>query len=136
MGYNVGDKTFQETKALPAEDTTVYTDALDLGALSAAGHRLADCELVINAPALDATALPNTHTMKYSIVTDNDSAFGSAKTIAAEVIVQTGADAAGAAAAEARFRLPSDCERYVKLAATASNDNDASDEDMSLELRF
>lgn len=136
MGYNVGDKEHQVSKALPATNETIYTGKLDLGALSAKGARVADCELIIHAPALPVGELPNTNTMKYDVQTDSDSAFGSPKTIAATVLTQTGGDGAGAAAAELRFRLPTDCERYVRVAATASNDNDASGSDVSVELAF
>lgn len=111
------DAGFTQTLALGTADATVVTDGFDLGALSARGARLADVELKLDAPALNTTQLPDDDTCTYSVETDDDVAFGSAKILTAALLVQTGAGAAGAVAASARFRLPSDCERYVRLKA-------------------
>jgi hypothetical protein len=74
--------------------------------------------------------------MKYGVQCDSDSAFGSPKTLALEALVQTGAGGAGAAAATARFRLPTDCERYVRVSAVNSAAGDASDKSVTAELLF
>ena len=105
MGYNVRDDNFIATKALPNGATTIYSAGLDLGALSDQGHRVAECEVLISAPALATAALPDTKTMTYSIQHDSDSAFGTAADLAPSVLVQTGASGAGAAAAT----FPSRC---------------------------
>jgi len=137
--HNVKDASFVETKALGTADGTVATDGMDLGALSARGARLeqGDCELKIEAPALNTTQLPNADTNTYSIETDEDVAFGSPKVLADKVIVQTGAGGAGAAAVTARFRLPSDCERYVRVKSVlAGGTGDCSGASMTASLLF
>ena len=115
--HNITDASFVKTIALGTSDGTVVTVGMDLGALSDRGARLeqGDCELQIEAPALNTTQLPDADTNTYSIETDDDVAFGSAKIIADKVIVQTGGGGAGAAAVTERFRLPSKCERYVRV---------------------
>lgn len=111
------DAGFTQTLALGTSDATVVTTGFDLGALSARGARLADVELKLDAPALNTTQLPDADTCTYSVETDDDVAFGSAKILTSALLLQTGAGGAGAAAASARFRLPSDCERYVRVKA-------------------
>jgi hypothetical protein len=133
---NVRDTELKKTKALPNGAATIYTDGIDLGAITARGALLAQCELLISAPALVVGDLADTKTMKYDVQCDADSAFGSARTLALAVITQTGAGGAGAAAATARFRLPSDCERYLRVAATNDAAGDASDKSVTVELLF
>jgi len=132
----VKDASFVKTKALPAEAAAVYSDGLDLGALSSRGVRLVDCELLIQAPALAVADLADAATMTYAVQMDNDSAFGSPTTILPSVIVQTGAGGAGAAAASIRLRLPSNCERYVRVSATNSAAGEARDKSMTVSLLF
>ena len=137
--HNLKDASFVKAKALGTSDGTVVTEGMDLGALSARGARLehGDCELQIEAPALDATQLPNADTNTYSIETDDDVAFGSAKIIADKVIVQTGAGGVGAAAVTERFRLPSNCERYVRVKSILSGTTgDCSGASMTVSLVF
>jgi hypothetical protein len=131
VGFNVRDTNLKQTKALPNGAATVYTDAFDLGAASGKQDRLANCELLISAPALVVGDLGNGDTMKYDVQCDDDSAFGSPRTLGLAVITQT-----GAAAATARFRLPTNCERYVRVAATNSAAGDASDKSVTAELLF
>lgn len=136
--HGVKDASLIKTKTLPAaESTNTATDGIDLGVLSARGARLEDCELLISAPALGATPLPDTKTMTYSVESDDNSAFSSAKIVADKLIVQTGADAAGADAAAARFKIPSDCERYLRVKATAgAGTADASGSSVTASLLF
>ena len=136
MSYNVRDLDLKETKALPNGAAAVYCDGIDLGAISSNGALLAGVEMLITAPALATADLGDGATMKYDVQCDSDSAFGSARTLGLAVITQTGADSAGAAAATARFRLPTNCERYVRVAATNSAAGDASDKSMTVELLF
>jgi len=135
-GFGVRDANFKKTKALPDGAVSVQTAGMDLGALSGRGARLEEFELLITAPALTTAELPDTKTMKYDVQCDGDVNFGSPKTIAKEVLVQTGAGGAGAAAATARFRLPSDVEQYVRVQATNSGTGDASGKSMTAELLF
>jgi len=89
-----------------------------------ANHGVRDAQHVetkaLPAPVLNTTELPDTQTMIYDVQCDADEDFTDATTIAKEVIKQTGAGAAGAAAVTARFRVPSTCEQYVRIAATKS----------------
>ncbi len=114
--FGRSDYALSESKALPAAaSSSVVTDPIDLM------HKrqfLADMELVLKAPALDTTQLPDTRTVTYILETDDNAAFGSPKTIAASFIVQTGAGGVGAAKTENRTRLPSNVERYVRAKAT------------------
>ncbi|MBN2132872.1 MAG: hypothetical protein JW741_25460 [Sedimentisphaerales bacterium] len=135
--HNIKDASFVKTIALGTADATVVTVGMDLGALTARGARLEDCELLIEAPALDTTQLPNGDTNTYSIETDDDVAFGSAKIVANGVIIQTGAGGVGAAAATARFKIPSDCERYIRVKSIlAGGTGDCSGVSMTASLLF
>lgn len=136
MSFEVRDTEFITTKALPNGAATVNSDGLDLRAMSSRGVRPGACELKISAPALDTNDLPDTKTMKYDVECDEDSGFGSPKTLAKEVLVQTGSGGAGAAAATARYRLPSDTERYIRVNATNDGTGDASDKSMTVEVLF
>ena len=116
MTMNVQDATFIQTKALPAAGAAAATDPIDTGARTARGDFLADVEFRLTVPA--TPSLVDTKTITYSVETDNDVAFGSAKVINPGLVVSTGAGGAGAAAVDERFRLPTDVERYVRVKAT------------------
>lgn len=135
-GYGVRDANMVKTKALPSGASTIYTDGIDVGLRGGRGALLADCELEINAPILAVGELANASTMKYDVQMDADVAFGSPTTIALEVLVQTGAGGVGAAAATAKFRLPTNCERYVRVAATNSAAADASGKDVEIAVEM
>lgn len=132
----VKDASLVATKALPNGAASTSTDAFDLGPLTDRGVRNLPCDLYIEAPALATADLGNGDTMIYKIEADNDPAFGSPTTLVAAAITQTGANAAGAAAATYRYRLPDDCERYVRVTATNSAAGDASDKSMTASLLF
>lgn len=136
--HNVQDASLRKTRALPAAaSSTVHSAGIDLGALSARGARLADCELVVEAPAVGVAVLPNTKTLTYTVQHDDDSAFGGAANLFPSLIVQTGAGGAGAAAAVARRKLPTDCKRYVRLSITSGADvGDGSALSAVMSLRF
>jgi len=83
-----------------------------------------DMEWRLTVPA--CPDLVNDKTIIYSIETDNDVAFGSAKVVNANLITMTGAGGVGCAAVDERFKLPSDSERDVRVKATvlaAGGDN-------------
>lgn len=103
-------------KALPASVGTVNQGSIDLNAVT---PFLAPHELIITAPALGATPLPNGETMIYDVA---DSADNSSFTVILDnVITQTGAGGAGAAAQTERVKLPSDVRRYVRVQVTGSS---------------
>jgi len=140
QSYNLRDAQMIKSDVLPAAaSTTKNGTAIDLGdALTANGARLALCELLLSAPALTTTILPDTKTMTYSIEACAASDFGSGVvTLAGSCIVQTGAGTAGAAAATFRAKLPTDCPRYIRAkAVSGANTTDASALSMKLELLF
>lgn len=135
-GYNAADASLRKTKALPNGIGAVNSDGIDAGRLTSKGSVVAPCELLISGPILTTAELPDTKTIKYDVQCDADSAFGSPRTLAKEVLVQTGAGAAGAAAAEARFRLPTDCEQYVRVVATNDATGNASGKSLTMALLF
>ena len=135
--YNLRDAALIKEDALPAgASTTVNGTALDLQTASGQNSaRLAPVELLLSAPALTTTMLPDSRTMTYSLQCDEDSAFGSPRTLVASCIVQTGGSSAGAAADTYRMKLPSDCERYVRaVAVSGASVTDSSSKKMKLEL--
>ena len=124
MKPNLQDANFEQSAAIPTGATPSAIAGFDLGQ-SDRGEFLAQCELVIQAPALVVGSLPNAHTVTYAIQASDDPTWANGtaaptRTVADKVLVQTGASGAGAAAAEARFRFPTDIERYVRVAATGS----------------
>jgi hypothetical protein len=129
------DAALQVTKALPGGAATIYTDGIDLEH-DTSGVFVADCELLIEAPALATADLADGATMKYDVEHADESDFSDVEDLADSVLVQTGAGGAGAAAAEARFRLPSTVKRYVRVAATNSAAGDASDKSVTAGLVF
>lgn len=134
--YAVKDALLTVTKALSNGAGSVTTDAIDLG-LSANGDLHAGCELSIDAPALTTTQLPNAETMKYDVIHSDNSDLSSPSTIAASVVVQTGAGGAGAAAISGtRFRLPSTVKRYVGVKVTKTGTGDASTVSTTVALVF
>lgn len=124
MAYAVGDKLLTITRALPNGAANVSSTPIDLQH-GLRGRLLADVEFVVEAPAMNTTQMPNAKTMIYSIETDDNAAFSSAKIVNPALITQTGAGGAGCAAATERFRLPTNCEQYVRVKATGSASGDA-----------
>lgn len=135
MSYQVKDKTLQQTKALSNGAGNTSIDGFDLGT-SANADFLSGMELLIEAPALLTAELPDAQTMIYSVEHDTDPAFGSATVVATSVLVQTGAGGAGAAAASARFRLPTNVKRYVRVKATKGGSGNASGKSMTVSCCF
>lgn len=116
MGFRMEDAALEQAIALASSAGSVYTTAFDLGA--GTQDFVADAELRIEAPVLTTTELPNGETVKYDVQHSTDNS--SFTDIAKEVVVQTGAGAAGAAAQNVNFRLPVDVNRYVRVKATTS----------------
>ena len=124
MTLQLTDYSMIKTKALPNGAAAASSDAIDL-MHGTSGRLIAPMEFVLDAPAMNVSQMSNGKTMIYSIETDNDSAFGSALVVNAAVLTQTGAGGAGCAAASTRFRLPTNCERYIRVKATGSTTGDA-----------
>ena len=140
MPHNVRDAQLIVTKALPASTSAVNSPGIDL-AHAAAGRDLeAGMEVLLSAPALALTELPDTKTMTYKLQMDEDVAFGTPTNIyGSDLIVQTGATGTDpCAAATKRIKLPSNCERYIRAVATpaGSGTGDCSGKSLTLELLF
>lgn len=125
------------TLALPGSATTVYaTPGLDTE-VTANGRQPNEVEYLLSAPALTTSQLGNSATMKYSILTDSvDPVDGSSVALVTDCIVQTGANSAGAAAAEYRFKLPSTATRILGFKAVNSASGDCSGASATLEAIF
>jgi hypothetical protein len=140
QGFNLRDGNMKLTLALPAAPGTVISAAgLDLEAGSFADF-IAQSEILVSAPAVTTAMLPNGITMTYNLVVSASPNLSSPTIIQQSVLVQTGAGGAGAVAATARARLPTNVGsigRYVGLqvveAATGGNSSTVS---ATLEVLF
>ena len=130
---NIVDDNYNETDvALPTADGTSYSTTIDLGDVDSVGE---NHELLITIPDLTVTHLPNADTLTVAILAG--AATDPTAVIADSVLVMTGADGAGAAAASVRFKLPSTCPRYVRVRFTAAGGTgDISAVDAVVGLRF
>lgn len=130
------DAQYTASRALPnGAATVVQAVGFDLEN-SSRGDFLARCELRISAPALTVGELANGATVTYDLIQSNNADLSSPVTMAAAVLVQTGAGGIGAAAAEARAGIPSNVRRYVGLRATNSGAGNQSAKSAILELLF
>ncbi len=132
--YRLRDTEVSVSKTLPASAAAVQSDGIDLN-IPSSGQFLAPAELRITAPALTNAQLGDNETMKYDVQCAPDAEFSGVRTLAKEVLTQTGTGA-GANAATKRFRLPTDCDRYVRVQATNSAAGDASDASFTVDLLF
>jgi hypothetical protein len=139
MPRNVRDAKLIVTKTLPASTTAVVSDAIDLEHVAAGRDFEDNMEVLLSAPLLTITELPDTKTMTYKLEHDDDVAFGGAANVyGSDLIVQTGATGGSAAAVTKRVRLPSDVKRYVRAKATPSGSGtgDCSGKSMTVEALF
>jgi hypothetical protein len=133
--FAVTDAELRVSRALPTGASAVTATGIDLGH-GTTGRNVADFELLLTAPALAVGQLANTSTMTYAIVTSANSDMSSPTVINSAALVQTGAGGVGAAGNTLRFRLPTNCQRYVSVRATNSAAADASAASYTLELKF
>lgn len=133
--FGFGDALLKKTKALPTGASAVTSDSIDLQH-TGLGSNVADYEFLVEAPAVTTGMLGDAATIKYDLMTSDSSDMSSPTTAIKEVIVQTGAGGAGAAAATQRVRLPTDCKRYVAIKATKSATGDASSVSVTLSMKF
>ena len=135
MPRGVRDALKRVTKALPNGAAAVTTDAIDLEK-GANGDHVAGCELLIEAPALTVGELANAATVKYDVVTSDNADLSAPTVVAKEVLTQTGADGAGAAASSVRFAFPTNVKRYVGVKATNSGAGNQSGKSVVASLVF
>ena len=114
--FNVQDANFIKTKALPAAGASAATDPLDLGAMTAKGSRTEKVEFELSLPA--TPDLVDDKTVIIDIEMDTASGFGSETSLIDNLITVTGAGGTGAAAVTKRFRVPTDCEQFIRANAT------------------
>ena len=126
---NISDAKFVVTRALPTADGTVTSADIDLGADV---HKPEDVELEITIPALTATHLPNGDTLT---ITVQGGAAATPTTALFGLPVITGST--GFAGNAYRFRLPSDCPRYINVKAIAAGGTgDISAVDATIKILF
>jgi hypothetical protein len=129
------DAGLNKTTALSADDSVSASAGIDLG-VSARGIVPGNMEVLIEAPALAVGELADTETLVYSIYHDTAANFASEQLLLDRLIVQTGADGAGAAAATKRVRLPGDANRYFRVKATPSESKDKTSKNFVVSLLF
>lgn len=132
--HQVLDSAVSKSVALPdAAEGVVNTVGMELGG----GHATGDMELEIVAPALTTVQLPDDATMTYHVEHSDSLSTGYSDLYGSDVLTQTGAAAAGAAADTKRVRLPGACKRYVRLTVTAgATATDSSAVSATLQARF
>ena len=130
---NIVDDNYNETDvALPTADGTSYSTTIDLGDVDSVGE---NHELLITIPDLTVTHLPNADTLTVAVAAG--AATDPTALIADTIEVLTGGGGAGATGTTTRFRLPSDCPRYVRVRFTADGGTgDMSAVDAVVGLRF
>lgn len=132
-----GDLELKNTRALPNGAATVLGAGIEVGFTDRGDAFPGEVEVKITAPALVVGDLGNSDTMKYSIVTEDVDADGlyDPDVLLADVITQTGAGGAGAAAATWQGRLPfSGVLKTIGLKIVNSGAGDASDKTATLEI--
>lgn len=130
-----GDRRLIQTVALPNGAATVKGAGIHVGC-GTPDDFSPNVEFKISAPALVVGDLGNGATMKYSLITADDDAFTvNLAVLIADVITQTGAGGAGAAAATWQGRAPIGGVRaFIGVQAINSAAGDASDKSATLEL--
>lgn len=132
-----GDLELKETVALSNGAGTVKGAGIRVGCGTPDDFPL-NCEFKITAPALTTTLLPDTETMKYSLITADTDTFDDDGTLAVllpDVITQTGAGGAGAAEKSWQGRAPIGGMRaYVGLRVVKTGTGNASAVSATLEM--
>lgn len=127
---NLKDADLVITRALPTADGTVTSTDFDLGADA---YKAENYEFSIEVPELSAANLPSAATLTITVQGGAAAAPTTSLNLVA-VITGTGSTIA---AQELRFRLPSNCPRYVNVKfAAAGGTGDMSAKSATLALRF
>lgn len=135
-GHLLKDNLLKATAALPNGAANVTTSAIDLGQYTQAADFVAECELVITAPALNTAQQPDAKTLTYDVVMSDNADLSSPVTLYGGVGVQTGTGGAGAAAATYRVALPTNVKRYVGVKVTGSGAGNSGTANVVAELAF
>ncbi len=115
-----------------AASSSTQSTGVDLGADV---WKLEDIEFNINLPTLSTTIAPDTRTVTAILETSTTSNF--AAIVMSQSYILTGAGGAGIAGADYRFRVPSNCSRYVRAKITfGASTTDGSAVSATLTVRF
>lgn len=136
-GLQLKDALARVTRTLPSGAASV-TSLASIGPFGKTqwGSAVALVDLLLTAPAMNTTQMPDAKTMTYDIISSDNADLSSPTVIAPGVIVQTGAGGAGCAAATARWRPSADSKAYIGLKATGSAAGDATGASATLEALF
>jgi hypothetical protein len=131
----LGDALLITSVALPVGANTVTSAGIDLQT-DANSQFLPNGELLVSAPALTVTQLPNTQTIQYSVVTSANANMSNPTVVDLNGMTQTGAGGAGAAASSFRFKPASNTQRYIAIRAVNSGSGDCSSASVTMQLVF
>jgi hypothetical protein len=127
---NINDAEFVITRALPTADGTVTSADIDLGVTPRFSPE--NVELEITVPALNSTQLPNADTIT---ITVQGGAAATPTTLLWVAPVITGSS--GYAGGVLRYRLPSNCPRYLNVKfVAAGGTGDISGSSATIKLLF
>ncbi|HEY1685531.1 MAG TPA: hypothetical protein VGG19_12265 [Tepidisphaeraceae bacterium] len=125
--FRVPDASMIATVSLPNGSGTTVSSGIDIGATTKLAVNPGNYELVLSAPALNTTQLPDGSKITYSIVTGGNANLTVPTVIIPGVLIQTGAGGAGAAAASVTVRPPPEqLQQYIGMEATNSGSGNAS----------
>ncbi|MBX3437823.1 MAG: hypothetical protein KF861_10055 [Planctomycetaceae bacterium] len=133
---NLIDAAFRRTLSLPNGAATAYSDPIEIGAAGKNITHRANCELIIEVPAVTTEQLDDEDALTYFIEEADDSDFTDPVLTNPALIVQTGADEAGAAAQTVRFRPASTTRPFLRFGVTNSGDGDALEAEAVVNVAF
>lgn len=127
---NIQDKDLTLSRALPTADGTVTSADFDLGSAPYKGENF---ELEITIPALSSTLLPSADTLTMTVQGGNSAA----PTTSLGIVHVTTGTGSTVAQQKLRYRLPSNCPRYVNVKfVAAGGTGDQSGVAASIKLLF
>lgn len=114
---NVTDKAVNPVPfAMGAASASTTSTAVDLQTVGTGSYRDGNIEFELAIPALATGIIPDGSVVSLILETSTTSNFAAITGTYTETV--TGAGGAGIAATSARFRIPSDCPRYVRFKTT------------------
>lgn len=114
---NVTDKAVNPAPfAMGAASASTTSAAIDLETVGTGSFRDGNIEFELAIPALATGIIPDASVVSLILETSTTSNFAAISATYTETV--TGAGGAGTPATVARFRIPSDCPRYVRFKTT------------------
>jgi hypothetical protein len=111
--YNISDALLRKEEVI---DDDAVTEFIDLGELTERGARLEIFELGLFAEKSEADAFPADTEVNFSLEFSDDENFSDPDIYICNRWLQTGS-VSGTDEMDARFRVPTQCPRYVRLKA-------------------